>query len=705
MTFTYDPWLVLLSVLVALLVSFTALRLAARVAESEQLAARTWLVMGAISMGVGIWAMHFIGMLAMTLPIQLSYDIGLTVASLGLAVLAAGFAIHVASSPRLGTARHLACSAILAAGIAATHYVGMFAIRISPAIRYDPQLVFESLALAYLASYAALGLTFKLRDDRTSLRLVARLAAAAIMGLGIAGMHYLGMAATGFAADSICTGGLAFDGRWLAVSVALAALCLLSLALVTSMFDAHLAARARLHAARLQKANEVLNHQAHHDALTALPNRALFIERLRQAIADISPGSPHLAVMLVDLDRFKSVNDSLGHTAGDGVLREMAARLLSCLPAAGQVARLGGDEFLVMVPLRDPRVALQIAQAIVARIAMTCTLSGFDLQVGASVGITTFPFDRSKPEVLISHADEAMYEAKRAGGNGLHFFVPGTTSFTIARLRLETELRQAAGLGQLRLHYQPQVDIRSGRVIGLEALVRWLHPQHGWIAPGDFIPLAERSDAIEGIGRWVLEEACRQSRAWRERGTCDLPIAINVSAREFRQPGLVEQVRQCIAGHGLEPHHIEIELTESLVMSDADRSIAMLEELHGAGIRIALDDFGTGYSSMSHLKRLPVGKLKIDRSFIIDLGSSTESDSIVKAVISLAHALGITVIAEGVEDAWQLSALESFGCDQYQGYFFSPACEAAKVEPLLGRKAGGPASDGLLAQAVLGVSL
>jgi diguanylate cyclase (GGDEF)-like protein len=705
MSLSYDPWLVVLSILVAMLVSFTALRLAARVAESEQRAARVWLVMGATSMGVGIWAMHFIGMLAMSLPIRVTYDIGLTLASLVAAMLTCGFAIHIASRPRLSHARHVACSVVMAAGIVAMHYIGMSAIPITPAIDYDPWLVFESLVIALLACYAALGLTFRLRDDGTPLRIVARLAAAALMGLGIAGMHYTGMAAARFRVGAICSGGLAFDGRWLAVAVGLAALLLLSLALVTSVFDAHLAVRARWHAARLQKANEALNYQARHDALTALPNRTLFIERLRQALADASAEAPHIVVMLVDLDRFKSINDSLGHTAGDAVLKEMAGRLVSQLPESGLAARLGGDEFLLMAPISDPRQALQLAEGIVRRIADPYVLNGFELQVGASIGISTFPFDRSNPEVLISHADEAMYEAKRSGGNGLRFFVPGTTAYTAARLKLESELRHAAQLGQLRLHYQPQLHIASGRIIGLEALVRWQHPENGWIPPGDFIALAERSDAIEGIGRWVLEEACRQSQDWRERGIADIPIAVNVSAREFRQAGLVEQVRGAILAHGLEPRHIEIELTESLVMSDGDRSIEALEELHGAGFSIALDDFGTGYSSMSYLKRLPVAKLKIDRSFIIDLGSSTESDSIVKAVISLAHALGIIVIAEGVEDAWQVSALEAFGCDEYQGYFYSAPCDAAEIERLFARQASPQARDAMLAAAVLGVRL
>ena len=705
MPINYDPWLVALSVVVAVMVSFTSLRLAARVAHSAGVVARIWLLLGAVSMGVGIWAMHFIGMLAMMLPIKLQYDIGLTVGSLLVAIVTSGFAIQVASRPRLGAARHLACSVVMAAGIAGMHYLGMSAIQISPAIHYDTPLVLASMAIALLASYAALGLAFGLREYNASLRFMAGLAASVLMGLAIAGMHYTGMAASGFQPGAMCSGGTDFNERWLSVAVGLAAVGVLTVALVTSIFDVHLAGRARQHAAHLQEVNALLSHQARHDSLTGLPNRSLFIDRLSEAIDGTAGNGRPIVVMLIDLDRFKAINDSIGHQAGDAMLVAVAKRLREWLPEVAVVARLGGDSFLAMVPVDEARQAVSLVDDLVRSIAAPFSLDGLELQVGASVGITTYPFDNCRPEVLISHADEAMYQAKGAGGNGYRFFVPGTTTYSMDRLKLETELRHAAELGQLRLHYQPQVDMRTGRIIGLEALVRWQHPERGWIPPGEFIPMAEMSDTIEVIGRWVLAESCRQSSAWRKQGLPEIPVAINLSAREFRQPGLLEYVQREVAASGLEPRHIAIELTESLVMAEGDHSVEMLEALHGAGFRIALDDFGTGYSSMSYLKRLPVAKLKIDRSFIVDLGTSTESDSIVKAVISLAHALGITVIAEGVETAWQLSALEAFGCDQYQGYWFSRPCSAEELTPLL-RKRPRPAGAGLqVANTILGVAL
>jgi diguanylate cyclase (GGDEF)-like protein len=683
----YSPWLVAVSIAVAVLASFTSLRLAARVAESSGVTGRAWLVLGAVAMGAGIWAMHFVGMLALSLPIQLRYDVALTLASLGAAVLTSGFAIWIASRRRLAPARHIICSLVMGLGIVAMHYMGMSAIRIVPAISYDPVLLAASVVIAVTASYAALWLTFSLRTGTHRYIWIARLGAAVVMGAAIAGMHYTAMAASIFQPGAFCRTGLALNERWVAISVAMAALGLLSITLVSSIFDSHLATRARLHAQRLQQVNARLRHQAMHDALTDLPNRSLFIERLRQTIAHPRSAHAAVAVMLIDLDRFKAVNDSLGHSFGDTILKEVAARLRATTADLGIAGRLGGDEFLVFAEVEQPQQVIDIGLQIVRRLGERFNVGSLELYLGASVGITTFPFDNSEAEVLISHADEAMYDIKHRGGNGIRLFVPGTSVFTMERLELERDLRHAVERGQLELHYQPQVDIMSGRVRGLEALARWHHPQRGWIAPGDFIPLAESSDLIVGIGHWVLGEACRQLSAWRLEGIGGISIAVNLSARQFRQPDLLATIQRAVTANGLQPGQLDIELTESLVMSDADRSVESLEALHRSGFQIAVDDFGTGYSSMSYLKRLPVRKLKIDRSFVSDLGADLKSDAIVRSVISLAHGLGMVVIAEGVETARQLECLRDFGCDQYQGYLFSRPRSAADVSGLLQRRA------------------
>jgi diguanylate cyclase (GGDEF)-like protein len=454
---------------------------------------------------------------------------------------------------------------------------------------------------------------------------------------------------------------------------------------VTAVFDSYLEGRTRLHALGLRKINARLAHQAMHDALTELPNRAQFVEAAQRAISDAVSVESKIAVMLVDLDRFKIVNDSLGHELGDAVLREVAARLREVVGTEGLPARMGGDEFLVMLMAADTKDIVQIAHRIVARLAQTYLLDSMELHLSASVGLTIYPYDNSPPAVLISHADEAMYEVKHNGGNGLQCFVPGTTLYTRERLELENDLWQAADSGQLRLNYQPQVELRSGRIVGVEALARWHHPSRGWVSPGEFIPIAESSDLILKIGSWVLEEACRQLRLWRLEGIADLTVAVNMSARQFRQPGLVEKILKTLASNGVEPDSMEIELTESIVMADAGNGIETLNQLCAAGFTIAVDDFGTGYSSLSYLQRLPIGRLKIDQSFVRNLGASAESDGIVQAVIALAHGLNMSVVAEGVETPAQLERLRAFGCDFGQGYLFGRPRKASDLREELRR--------------------
>jgi diguanylate cyclase (GGDEF)-like protein len=672
----------------ATLVSFTSLRLASRVADSKGFAGRAWLVIGGLCMGLGIWAMHFIGMLAFVLPIQLRYSVALTFASLGVAILTSIFAIRIASAPTLGSARLAVSSVVTAIGIVAMHYMGMRAITIVPAISYNPALVGASMAIAWVASFAALWLTFKLRQGSHRLIWAARLSASVVMALAIAGMHYTAMAASEFPSSGFCRGGVALDNQWMAISIALATLGILTIALVTAIFDTHLATHARLHADRLEAVHSRLAHQAIHDALTELPTRSLFVERLRNALDDRDsyPSQRLLGVFLVDLDRFKIVNDSLGHGMGDAVLREVANRIRQIAGEDDTAARLGGDQFLVMARVQDATQIAHIGHQLTRRLGEAYLVNGVELHLSASVGITTYPFDNSAPDVLISHADEAMHEIKRDGGHGFKFFIPGTTVFTIDRLRLETDLRRAVSRGQLELHYQPQVDIASGRILGLEALARWRHPERGWIPPSEFIPLAEATDVIAELGRWIFDTACKQTRIWCDAGFPDISVAVNLSARQFRTPDLCAAVRSGVAENGLEPRHIVIELTESAVMTDAARSIEILTELDSHGFKVAVDDFGTGYSSISYLKRLPISKLKIDQSFVRDLGSGAKADAIVQAVISLAHGLGMAVVAEGVETSGQLSCLHQMGCDQYQGYLFSRPCGAGDIAALLRRE-------------------
>ncbi|HVW70209.1 MAG TPA: diguanylate cyclase, partial [Steroidobacteraceae bacterium] len=410
---TYNPWLVCLSIAVAIFVSHTALRLSTRVARSHGMASRLWLGGGAVAMGCGIWSMHFIGMLALSLPIALAYDIPTTLLSLCIAIFTSGFALAIANRPKISSL-HLALGAVLlGGGIAAMHYVGMAAIRITPMITYEPGLLLASILIAIGASYAALWLFFHLRSEGTWVMRTARVGAAFVMGLAISGMHYTGMAASRFSPDSFCIGAGTTDQRWLAVMIAVPAVAVLSITTILLVYDAHLESRTRKHNAQLERANAKLEHAATHDALTGLPNRVLLADRLAQATAQGERHSRGFAVLVVDLDRFKAINDSLGHIAGDDMLKEVAHRLNHLLRKADTLARLGGDEFvLVLNEISGPRDAESVATKVLGALAEPVTLSGLDVQISASIGVSIFPEDGLEAETLLQHADAAMYHAK-----------------------------------------------------------------------------------------------------------------------------------------------------------------------------------------------------------------------------------------------------------------------------------------------------
>ncbi len=681
MAAVYNSWLVALSVLVAMMVSYTALRLAARVATNEGRQARIWLLAGAFAMGVGIWSMHFIGMLAFSLPIPLAYDVPTTLGSLAIAILTSGFALAITSGRLLTTPRLAASALIMGTGIASMHYMGMAAVAIAPGISYDPWLVAASILIAVCASFAALWLFYQLREHVSAYQRLVRIAAAAIMGLAISGMHYTAMAAARFAVGSFCRGGVTLDTRWVAPTIALFAFGLSVITLVTAVYDAHLQSSARKHAQRLEQANAELQHQATHDALTGLPNRVLFLDRLGQAIVHAERDAASFAVLVVDLDRFKVINDTLGHGAGDRLLTAVARRLSGAVRTVDTVARIGGDEFLMLISGVQQRADAALAAGkIIAELSKPFAVDSTDLHTSASIGISLYPSDGTDSDTLVARADEAMYFAKSVGRNTFQFFNADLSSFSHERLDLENDLRRALALQQLEVHYQPKIDIASGAMNSVEALLRWRHPARGLVPPGDFIGLAEETGLMFSIGEWVLREACRQARLWQLGGLPFLRIAVNVSPVHFRQPGFLKTVRAALLENHLNPQYLEIELTESTVMDNAESAIAVLEELSRMGVIVSIDDFGTGYSSMSYLRRFPIDKLKIDRSFISDLTTSADAESIVKAIISLAHSLRLRVVAEGVEDAGQLERLKALGCDQYQGFYRSAAVLPAVIE-------------------------
>ena len=434
----------------------------------------------------------------------------------------------------------------------------------------------------------------------------------------------------------------------------------------------------------LKAANRQLRHLATHDALTGLPNRALLEDRLAQAVAHAGREGRSFAFLVCDLDRIKLINDSLGHRAGDELLQEVARRLTGLVRSGDTVARFGGDEFVLIVnSAAGSDDATRLAGRAIAALQAPVRIAGIDVHPSPSIGIALYPADGASLEALIAHADAAKYCAKQRGPGSVQCYAPGMTAGAADRVQLESELHNAIAMRQFELYYQPKVDTTTGTVRSAEALIRWAHPIRGLIAPEDFIPLAEECGLIGSIGEWVIGEACRQARAWQDDGVASLRVSVNLSASQFRHIGLVDTVRRALDDASLEPRYLEMELTESAVMSDPELSIAILEQLSTMGVLVSVDDFGTGYSSMSYLRRFPIDKLKIDRVFISEMESCPEDASIVRAIVSLAHSLRLKVVAEGVETPAQLDFLKSVGCDEYQGYHFSRPLPATEFESLV----------------------
>ncbi|HKE94011.1 MAG TPA: EAL domain-containing protein, partial [Povalibacter sp.] len=580
--------------------------------------------------------------------------------------------------------KHLVMGAVvMGAGIVTMHYCGMAGILIVPGITYDPWLFVASIGIAVSASFAALWLAFKLRRGRSWQMLLARMAAAVIMGLAISGMHYTGMAASRFSAASYCLPGSSLHNTWFAIALGVFALGVMAIAILTVVYDAWLQQHRH-------ERDEAIDHHRRNanrsDTLTGLPNRVGLMEKAEAAIAHAMRKDGQLALLVLNVDRLKSINDSLGHQAGDEMLLELSRRLRSVLRHNDTLARLAGDEFTIMATeLRSARDAEAIADKVLEALQQKFTFGGVEVHPSVSIGISTFPLDGETFDLLLRRANVAMRHTKEAARGGYRFYAAEMSSFTDDHLALESELRRALETGELELHYQPKVDIATNRVRSAEALVRWRHPVRGLVPPMTFIPVAEETGLIVPLGEWVLREACNQVRRWIDSGMSPVRVAVNLSAKQFRDADLAAVVRSALGKARLEPGFIELELTESAVMHNPEQSAATLERLSAMGVHISIDDFGTGYSSLSYLRRFPLDKLKIDRSFIRDLMKNADDVSIVKAIISLAHSLRLRVVAEGVETAEQLEFLRQLGCDQYQGYFCSPAVTADAFAELIRR--------------------
>lgn len=665
MTGTYNPWLVLASLGIAVLASYTALDMAGRVSETHGRASRLWLIGGSAAMGIGIWSMHFLGMLAFSLPMmQMSYDPWITFLSLLMSIASSAFALWMVCQRALSWRRLCLGALVMGTGVCSMHYTGMAAMRMRPPIHYVPSLFLLSVVIAVVASGAALWMAFRLRQRTSNVRLL-RAGAAVVMGAAIAGMHYTGMAAARFQMGSTCTmKGTGLSTAGLALVILVFSLSGLSLALIISMMDF----RASALKSALANAHDELHFLAMHDALTKLPNRALLEDRLCHEMKSADRSRQPFSVLFLDLDGFKQVNDAFGHQVGDHLLVEVAARIASAVRASDTIARVGGDEFVLLANTSDPADAANLADKLIRVVGEPYTIAGNDCQVTVSIGIAIYSGEGTSYKELLKSADAAMYHAKMLGRNNYCFFDVSMNENAQEKLQMLHDLRLGLERREFVLHYQPKFDAASGRMIGAEALIRWQHPTRGLIAPGDFIPTAERIGLILPIGEWTIEEACRQMSEWKSAGYDDWTVAVNLSVIQFNHPGLIGLVKRCLERYGLPPGCLILEITESTAMHDPTSSMAILSQLQQMGVRISIDDFGSGYSSLLYLKQLPAGELKIDQSFVSGIAHKDDDGAILSAIVALGRTLDLEIVAEGVETVAQQEFLTRLGCNSLQGF-------------------------------------
>ncbi|MED1918244.1 bifunctional diguanylate cyclase/phosphodiesterase [Brevibacillus sp. DP1.3A] len=794
---TYDNFLVILSYLIAVAASFSALNLAARVSTSKGKHQLLWLIFGATTMGLGIWSMHFVGMLALTLPIKVMYDMEYVILSVILAIFVSSIALFTVTKSNLN-ARQLGIAGILmAAGISGMHYVGMAAMIIE--ITYDMWIVILSIIIAATASAAALWLLFYFRRDQSKYAYLYKLGSSLIMGAAIAGMHYTGMVAAHFYVTELPTTEVEtqIEPETLAYIIVLATFLLIGITLFGLFINKRLSQKDTViqeneswyrslyknneygiisldtggciikmnpavtkigglseeefmnqHVSKIgmhiveekrditkdsfaqsfqpirnnfettilhpngnrvelsvlnvpveiegevvgnhiivkditeeNRVKEKIRYLAYHDELTDLPNRRKFNQVLHQSIEKSSQDSSSFAVMVIDIDRFKMINDSLGHSYGDIFLQGVSDRIVKNAEGYhATIARMGGDEFTILCETgADRREAESLADKIIEALKQPFSLKDSEFYISASIGTAIFPDHGTDAVALLKKADTAMYEVKKQGKNGHLFYTPDFDVQLLENIEIESDLRKAIERNELVVYYQPQFHAESNRMIGVEALVRWNHPTKGMLSPGVFIPIAEETGLIYEIGTWVLREACRQMKHWHDEGGPLIPVSVNLSSHQFHQRNLVQYIKNILEETKLAPHFLELEITESMMMDPAV-SISILHELNKIGTRISLDDFGTGYSSLSYLKKFPIHKLKIDRSFITDLSRNDNDKAIVATIISMAKHLKLDVIAEGIETKDQLDILTENHCKEIQGYYYSRPLSANEVE-------------------------
>jgi diguanylate cyclase (GGDEF)-like protein len=660
LTIEHDLWLVGLAGIVCFLASVAAINLFHRAVATRGRAQAIWVGTAGAASGCGIWATHFIAVLAYSPGINLNYNVTLTVLSLIIAAAVTGAGLSVAAYNR-STYASLLGGALVGAGVGCMHYLGMAALEMPGHIVWSGDLVAASLLVGMAIGAASLWTAIHRKS------LSGTLMAGTLLTLAIVSHHFTGMGAVEIVPDPTrAVAAFSLSPTWMAIGIANAAVAILGMSLAGAFVD--------------KRAAERIAHMAQHDPLTGLPNRTAFATRFAAVLDRSAAAGTSFTVMCIDLDRFKEINDLFGHPAGDRVLREVSKRLLTAVKGEF-VARLGGDEFTVIVEQAGgPAAAASLAESVLSATSENIEIEGQSISISLSVGVAIYPQDGTDAAALLSNSDAALYRAKSEGRATIRFFASEMDRQLRAKRGLQHDLRSALERGEFQIFYQPQA-ITNGEVTGFEALIRWHHSKRGMVPPAEFIPLAEESSLIISIGEWVLREACTEAASWPR----PLNIAVNLSPVQFKQGDLPTLVHEILLQTGLSPSRLELEITEGVLIGDFSRALSILRRLKTLGVRIAMDDFGTGYSSLSYLQSFPFDKIKIDRSFIMNIQSRHESAAIVRAVIGLARGLNVPVAAEGVETHEQLQFLSQESCSEIQGYLIGKPSPIESYSETVGR--------------------
>ena len=796
----YNSALLVLSVSIAIISSYTALNIIIRLMSLKGGLKQLWWWVGAATFGAGIWSMHFIAMLALKLPMPVSYSVFWVSLSFILAILASAVAFLIVSRGLKRKIYILIGSLFITTGIVSMHYIGMKAMNMGVDISYDPILYLLSWLIAFAASVVSLYLFFYFQSKTVGMQLQKWMSSVVMAG-AIAGMHFTGMAAmkmkpnhemlhfkrtaidSGVLAYTVAggmlfifaciIGGFYLDRRFQQTSTELEFKDSIYQSIILTASDAIVLCNSRgiiisfnkaaeiifgykeeevlgkqleiiipleyreahrkgidrylrtkephvigrmvelkglrknneefpleLSLSALKKGDETyfsgilrdiserkrteekITELVYRDPLTNLPNRRLLNTHLTMCIEQAAISGQMLAVLFIDLDRFKYINDTLGHDVGDAFLIEVAKRMETCIQKKDMLARQGGDEYIIVVSHTTHQQVVSLAKEILEKLNRPFLLGEHDLFITGSIGISMYPSDGMEHEILIKNADTAMYRAKELGKNNYQFFTAEMNNMMAKKMNLEIGLRKAIENHEFELYYQPQIGVNTGKMTGVEALIRWNHPEIGLVPPNDFIPLAEETGLIIPMGYWILRVASQQAKKWIDQGFDDLRMSVNISSRQFQQPDFVETVQTILSETGLPAKNLELELTESIVQNPKS-ALPVMEQLKAMGVKLSLDDFGTGYSSLSYLRSFPLDTLKIDKSFIRYINEEIKDEAIVKTIINMAHSLKLNVIAEGVETEEQLSLLSDNDCHEFQGYLFSRPVKADELQEIL----------------------